>query len=112
MGNDLFNELVIKPVISAVVKCSEKNAFCIHGRYYTYADFGRYISNIRHTIQTVKDTNSCWGLVANDDIETYASIFALWLEGKAYVPLNQNHPLDRCKNILLAIRVKLIFYHL
>lgn len=106
MGNDLFNELVIKPVISSVVTYSEKNAFCIHGKYYTYADFGRYISNIRHTIQTVKDTNSCWGLVANDDIETYASIFALWLEGKAYVPLNQNHPLDRCKNIIEQVEIK------
>lgn len=29
-------------------------------------------------------------MAAYDDLETYASIFALWLEGKCYVPLHPN----------------------
>ena len=48
------------------------------------------------------------GLVANDDIETYASIFALWLEGKAYVPLHPNQPLDRCEEIIKQININTV----
>ena len=37
------------------------------------------------------------GLVANDDIETYASIFALWLGRKKHMfLLHPNQPLGRC----------------
>ena len=48
------------------------------------------------------------GLVANDDIETYASIFALWLEGKAYIPLHPNQPLNRCEEIVKQININTV----
>jgi amino acid adenylation domain-containing protein len=48
------------------------------------------------------------GLVINDDIETYASIFALWLAGYSYVPLHPGWPLERCIDIIDQVKLDLI----
>lgn len=48
------------------------------------------------------------GLVANDDIETYAAIFAIWMEGLAYVPLHPNQPADRILEITDQAGIQLI----
>jgi amino acid adenylation domain-containing protein len=77
------------------------NAFCIAEKFYSYAELTQLISNIRAAITNkVKDSEKLIGLVANDDLETYASIFALWLEGKAYVPVNPLYPKERNLKIL------------
>ena len=78
-----------------------KNAFYINNTFYTYADFAQEISKIRLSISNSVDfSNKLIGLVLNDDIKTYAAIIAIWLEGKAYVPINPEHPEDRNKTIL------------
>lgn len=74
----------------------DNNAFCITNTYYTYKDFAQIISNIRLVIQTsVKNSEINVGLITNDDIYTYASIIALWMEGKAYVPIHPDFPASR-----------------
>ncbi|MCF7560776.1 AMP-binding protein [Sabulilitoribacter multivorans] len=73
-----------------------RNAFCINNTFYTYKQLAEVVSNIRISIKkscNPKETNI--GLITNDDIYTYASIIALWLEGKAYIPLNPDFPTDR-----------------
>ena len=73
-----------------------RNAFCISDRYYSYADLAERITGIRDYIKSKINENEKYiGLIANDDPETYAAIFALWLEGKAYVPLNPAVPAER-----------------
>ena len=80
----------------------ERNAFCINGVFYTYKDLALAISRIRKAIQsnTHEKTEKIIGLVANDDLETYASIFALWFEGMAYVPISPDAPRDRNLNVI------------
>ncbi len=79
----------------------EKNAFIINTVKYSYLDFAKSISKIRQVIGiNTNDEEKIIGLVANDDLETYATIIALWLEGKAYVPLDPASPIDRNKNII------------
>lgn len=79
----------------------EKNAFFIKEFFYTYKDLAGRISAIRKSISKQIDENEkIIGLIANDDLETYASIFALWLEGKAYVPIAPETPLERNQNIV------------
>ena len=53
-------------------------------------------------------SNSKVGLVVNDDLETYASIIALWLEGCCYVPLHPNWPQERCIEICNQVGLDLI----
>jgi len=80
---------------------SKSNAFYIGDEYYSYHQLLTAVSKIRGAIQKqVSENQKLVGLVTNDDLETYASIIALWFEGKAYVPLNSNSPETRNRQIL------------
>lgn len=80
--------------------CIKNNAFFISGVYYTYQQFAERISPIRMAIRDTHAEERVFALVAHDDLDTYASIFALWMEGKAYVPLHPKQPTDRNLNII------------
>ena len=72
--------------------------------YYTYRQLSERISAIRAAITQINAQNPLVGLAIHDDLDTYASIFALWMEGKAYVPLHPNQPIERNLNILEQIK--------
>jgi len=108
MSNHIFSEQVVFPVLNSINNYSERNAFCINELFYTYETLGQYISKIRKAIIDREFDKTNVGLVVNDDIATYASIFALWLEGKCYVPLHPDQPLDRCLDILEQVGTSLI----
>ena len=93
-----FKDLVLYPVLNSISRFKERNAFFINGTFYTYNDLGKCISKIRSAVRHIPENNIA--LVANDDLETYASIWALWLEGKCYVPLHPEQPLERCQDII------------
>jgi acyl-CoA synthetase (AMP-forming)/AMP-acid ligase II len=86
----MFYANLLSQFISVVEQFGDNNAFCINEKFYTYNDFSQTISKIRKAIQSAGYQSKNVGLVANDDIETYASILALWMEGLAYVPLHPN----------------------
>jgi D-alanine--poly(phosphoribitol) ligase subunit 1 len=104
----MFHEFVLAPFIQSTHKYGDKNAFCINGKFYSYNDFAVHISSIRQALRqnTVSSKNT--GLVANDDIYTYASIFAIWMEGLAYVPLHPHQPFDRSAEIIEQAEIELI----
>lgn len=104
----MFLQHVLKPVIQSVENFEMLNAFCINENFFTYRDFAVYISKIRKKILTAKPRCKNIGLVANDDIETYASIFALWLEGLAYVPLHPLQPVERSLEIIAQADIDLV----
>lgn len=94
-----FYSEVLSPLLLSIDKFERRSAFCINGRYYTYGELGHCISGVRNALIHRTCQNKMVGLVINDDIETYASIFALWLEGCCYVPLHPNWPIERCLDI-------------
>ena len=104
----MFYTEILNPVIASVHNFSDRNAFCINEQFYTYKQFGQAISKIRTDLQSEKFSSPNIGLVINDDLETYASIFALWLEGHSYVPLHPNWPLERCLDICEQVELKFI----
>lgn len=90
-------------------KNKKYSAFFINETTYSYDDFSRVISRIRRSLQSItqnKEKNI--GLIINDDIETYSAILALWLEGKAYVPINPESPVDRNYKIIKQAEIKTI----
>lgn len=103
----IFSEQIIDPFLFSLQNFTEKNCFHINEKFYTYKEFGETISKIRTSLEYQKN-NSNVGLVVNDDIETYASIFAIWLEGLAYVPLHPLQPLKRNKEIIDQADIDLI----
>lgn len=82
-----------------------RNAFCINGKYYTYKQLLCLVSKVRYRIKE-SVPEKIVGLVANDDLETYASILALWFEGKAYVPLHPDAPVERNLNVIRLSEMK------
>lgn len=87
-----------------------KNALCIDEAFYTYQDLSDAIFKIRWYIQNnIAANEKLIGLVAHNDLETYASIFALWFENKGYVPVNPFAPFDRNLAIFNLAEVKTVF---
>jgi D-alanine--poly(phosphoribitol) ligase subunit 1 len=93
----------------AIEKYCDNNAFCIDGTYYSYYDLAEKISGIRTLLNmnSVKSGRSI-GLVTNDDLETYAAIIAIWLEGNYYVPLSPQLPAERIAQMIRQADIKTI----
>lgn len=106
--NRMFYTQIIQPLLVNIKTFGTRNSFCINNKFYTYEQLGQTISKIRVAIVESGFRNSNVGLVLNDDIETYASIFALWLEGCGYVPLHSGWPLERCMDIVEQVGLDLI----
>ncbi len=88
---------------------SSKNALCIDEKFYTYKDLSNAINKTRLYIQkNIKPEEKLFGLVANDDLETYASIFALWFENKAHIPINPIAPIDRNLKIFKSTNINTV----
>lgn len=87
-----------------------KNALYINDVFYSYQDLSNCIVKIRKTIQNeTKENEKLFGLIANNDLETYASIFALWFENKAYIPVTPSAPRKRNNKILKNASANYVF---
>ncbi len=103
-----FCKTILDNIVNAVNRFPIRPAFCINEEHYTYLQFGQCVSKIRTELTKTDYRNTKVGLVINDDLETYASIIALWLEGDCYVPLHPNWPLERCLDICEQVELDLI----
>lgn len=104
----MFFQNILNPLLKAISDQKNRNAFCINEQFYSYYQFAQNISKVRTAIQTSTLKNKNIGLVANDDIETYASIFAIWLEGYAYVPIHPQQPIERSREVISQAEIDLI----
>lgn len=94
-----FKEQFLAPVFG--LRDSDTIAFRIADKEYSYKQFFDYVEQIYSEISSVDD--NLIGLYATDDIRTYASILALWLCGKTYVPLNPNQPKERHAEVIDSV---------
>ncbi|MCK4664325.1 MAG: AMP-binding protein [Bacteroidales bacterium] len=101
---------MLEKIKSNIYEFSERNAFCIKDVYYTYNEFGKYISSISKFFNTSKNRrkNQIVGIITTDDIETYASIFALWFHGFTFLPINPKNPKSRNQKMLDQTNVSFI----
>lgn len=104
----MFTENIISKFTSVVSQFPERNAFCINETHYSYGDFWKLIGQIRSQICAQNLTQTKLGLVVNDDLHTYASIMAVWMEGMAYVPLHPKHPIERNLEIVDQANIETI----
>ncbi len=103
-----FSKIILESIVNAVYSFPNRPAFCIDEEFFSYSQFGQCISKIRTELKKTYYCNTKVGLVINDDLETYASIIALWLEGSCYVPLHPNWPLERRLDICKQVELDLI----
>jgi amino acid adenylation domain-containing protein len=104
----MFLQYILQPIIDSCKTFAKNNAFCINAKFYTYIDFAKHITKIRKAVQTSETKTANIGLVVNDDIETYASIFAIWMDGYVYIPIHPQEPLERSMEIITEADVDLI----
>lgn len=98
MSNN-FKAEILCYIRRAITKHNDRPAFFINGIYYTYNQFAERISAIRSIIRASEEYKQIWGLALHDDLNTYASIIALWMEGKSYLPLHPSWPKERIESI-------------
>jgi len=110
LGNQdpMFSEYITGPLLQSVFCHEQQNAFCINDKFFTYKDLFRVISGIRAELKAKVVKGKNVGVIANDDLETYASIIAIWLEGGAYVPLHPLQPADRNLDIIGQAEISLV----
>lgn len=104
----MFIEKILQPIINNIENHSSNYAFCIDGSFYTYDALGKEVVNVRTLLHQRNISNRNVGLVTNNDITTYASIIAMWLDGYCYVPLHIKQPIDRCNSIIDQVGIDTI----
>jgi len=88
----------------------KNEAFCFEDEHYTYADFLTKINGIRLLIGRNKNYSpeSPVGVIGYEDVETYASIFAIWFSGCYFVPLNPAMPGAFNNEIIARHNIRLV----
>ena len=104
----MFNSSIISRFAMIASRFSDRNAFCINENHYSYGEFWNLVSKLRTQLRAFEITNKKLGLVFNDDLMTYASIFACWMEGMTYVPLHPKQPLPRNLEVISQAELKFV----
>jgi len=90
-----------------IEKFYSKDAFIIDEVSYSYEQFAQRISNIRALFDSLKlNENEVVGVITYNDIETYASIYALWFSGYCFLPINPLLPYTRNQEIIKQCSVR------
>jgi len=87
---------------------SESSAFTINGHGFTYAVFYQKVNAIAQELLAEKKQQQKVIVATNNDIETYASIIAIWQTGNIYIPLNLEENNNKLTTIIEIIKPDLL----
>ncbi len=96
----------LNKIISVFNTHAEAPAFCIQNKFYTYSDLGLVVASIQSKIKENCPGEQNLGIVIKDDLETYASILAIFLSGKTYIPIHPAYPVERASQIIEQAGIK------
>jgi D-alanine--poly(phosphoribitol) ligase subunit 1 len=85
---------------NSLVSNLQEPAFFIRGNEYAYQVLNRLVASFQHTLFPKLGPVDKIGIIANDDLETYAGIIACLLSGIAFVPIEPSHPGERNNSII------------
>ncbi len=88
----------------------KNEALCFENEHYSYDDFLTKINGIRYLIERNRNFSpeSPVGVMCYEDVETYASIFAIWFSGGYFVPLNPSMPGAFNNEIIVRHNIRLV----
>lgn len=99
----------LEEILRNILVARDQPAFCVAGTHYTYAEFGACVANIQHQIQSKGLEGNCnIGILTYDDLQTYASVFAILFSGHAFVPINPLHPKTRNESIIEQAEISVL----
>ena len=85
---------------------SIRTCIVIDDKQYTYQDILELCNNIRFQLRKTSSQNI--GLSLTYDAEMYASLLAIWFEGKTYVPIHPDFPDERNLDIIKQASIDFI----
>jgi len=84
------------------------NAICINDVFFTYKELKQKTSSIVSKINQLGIRHESIGVYIGDNVETYASIIAIWYTGNKYIPLHPTYPPSRIEHIIEISNIQLI----
>lgn len=96
--NKIDHPDIIADIMNAAERYSSNYAFVIDDVPYTYEYLLRLVNDISSVLSEI--THDVIGIVAENDIETYAAILAVLRCGKTYVILHPSYPESRNRRII------------
>lgn len=102
----MFIEKVILPLQKNFDKNGKEYAFRIGKHFYSYTQLLQRANAIKEVIRSIPE--QYFGLMAYDDLDTYAAVLALWMEGRCYVPLHPLQPEARLENIIHQVGIQTV----
>lgn len=75
-------------------------AFCISDTFYSYAQFKNRVFAIAADFKRRGLQNKNIGVFTQNHLDTYASFYAAWITGNAYVPIHHSYPKNRVEDII------------
>lgn len=99
---------MIKDIVRAYRNYPDHVAFVIDDTSYTYQEVFARVQGIMPFVQDCPE--DIIGIIAEDCIETYASILAVLLAEKTYVILHPNYPDSRNRTIVESTGMKRVLY--
>lgn len=102
----MFQKFILIPFINSLIEHKNRDSFVINNTHFSYAQLAQRIAVYLVFLNKNKETQI--GLVVNDDIDTYAAIFAIWSSGKSYIPLNPISPVVRNKSIIDQVGLSIV----
>jgi amino acid adenylation domain-containing protein len=83
------------------VKHRDRPALAIRGTSYTYAQLAERVMAIQAAlVASTQPSERLVGVITTDTLDTYASVLAVLRSGRAFVPLNPEHPAGRNSRVL------------
>jgi D-alanine--poly(phosphoribitol) ligase subunit 1 len=81
-------------IFKHITNNNSNDALCINNKFYTYCNLENKATSIKHEITSNYSYTDIFGLVFNDDFETYATIIAIWATGKKFILLEDDQDKD------------------
>ena len=91
---------ISKRIIENCGKYSCNNAYYINGKGYSYEHLKSEILKITKLLIENINNEKLIGVFTNNDIYSYAALYACWYAGKTFVPLNLENPIGRIQDII------------
>ncbi len=102
--------LFLQTIFKRLQHGGKETACIIEDTEVSYDTFSALTGAVQAKIQRTGSMNI--GVITQNAAETYATIIATWLTGKAYVPIPAHYPPDRIDEIIQSAEISTIFYAL
>ncbi len=100
--------MLLNTIKQNITNFKDNLAFYIEDQSYLYKDFKEKITGIQQELIRKNISKNDFVIVHTyNDLETYATILAVWFSGATFVPINPKHPKERNERILTQIPVSL-----